>query len=211
MKKSEIKFLEKYVETPSPSGFEMELGGQKVWIDYVKQFCDRVETDNYGNAYAHYVSPNISTYSEGFGFVKNPGVKTVLLDAHSDEIGFFVFDITEEGFIKIGRIGGSDITIAPSSRVNVWSAKGKVNGVFGHPAIHIQKGKFKAKIEEMFVDIGVSSKKEVEKKGITIGDAITMVDGYMKLGDFHCGRSLDDKIGGFINSQILRKLHEEKI
>jgi len=203
--KKEIKFLEEYVNTPSPSGYEMLLGGQKVWINYVKQFCEKVEIDNYGNAYAYYNSIQYSQESQ-----RKPA-KKVLLDAHGDEIGFFVFDITKEGFIKIGCLGGSDITIAPSSRVNIWGDKGAVKGVFGHPAIHIQKGKFEAKIEKLFIDIGVSSKKEVEKKGITVGAPITMISGYMDLGNYYCGRSLDDKIGGFINAQILKKLHDNKV
>lgn len=209
--KTEIKFLKKYVDTPSPSGYEMLLGGQKVWIDYVSQFCEKVEVDLYGNAYAHYNTSKFSRELEGVGVTEIPGTKTVLIDAHGDEIGFVVFDITDKGFIKVTRLGGSDITIAPSSRVNIWSEKGVVSGVFGHPAIHIQEGKFESKVESTFIDIGVSSKKEVEKLGITIGTPITMVDGYMELGEYYCGRSLDDKIGGFINAEILRKLHENKV
>lgn len=193
-----IEFLKKYVNTPSPSGYEMLLGGQKVWIDYVSQFCEKVEVDLYGNAYAHYNEIRAD-------------VKTILIDAHCDEIGFLVFDITDTGFIKIARLGGSDISIVPSTRVNIWGEKGVVSGVFGHPAIHIQEGKFILKIENAFIDIGVSSKKEVEDLGITIGTPITMVDGYMELGDYYCGRSLDDKIGGFISAEILRKLHENKV
>lgn len=197
MNKKELDFLKEYVATPSPSGYEMRLGGQKVWIDYVKQYADSVETDEYGNAYA--------SYGEGKDF-------RVLLDAHADEIGFFVFDITDKGFIKIGTLGGSDITIAPSSRVDIWIKKGEsVKGVFGHPAIHVHKRKFENKIEKTFIDIGVSTREEVEAKGIVIGSPITMVDGYMELGDYHCGRSLDDKIGGFITAQVLRRLKEENI
>ena len=201
MTKKSIEFLTEYVGTPSPSGYEVLLGGQKVWINYVKEFATSVEIDNYGNAYAHYINvdkPSLPMFK-------------VLLDAHCDEIGFFVFDITKTGFIKIGRLGGSDITIAPSSRVDVWGKKGKVSGVFGHPAIHVQEDKFEAKVENMFVDIGVSSKKEVEKMGITVGTPITMSDGYMELGDYHCGRSLDDKIGGYITAQVLKYLHEHHI
>ena len=192
------EFLKEYINTPSPSGYEMLLGGQKVWINYVKQFCDRVETDEYGNAYAYYNK-------------KKEGTKTVLLDAHGDEIGFFVFDITKEGFIKIGRLGGSDINIVPSSRVDIWGEKGKVVGVFGHPAIHIQSGDFKAKVEDMFIDIGVSSRDEVAEMGIVVGTPITMSDGYLDLGNYFCGRSLDDKIGGLINSQVLKALFEDKV
>jgi putative aminopeptidase FrvX len=40
-------FLKKYVETPSPVGFEMLLGGQKVWIEEAKKYAAEVCTDNY--------------------------------------------------------------------------------------------------------------------------------------------------------------------
>jgi putative aminopeptidase FrvX len=194
-----LDFLKKYINTPSPSGYEMKLGGQQVWIDYVKSFVDNVEVSNYGNAYAHYQK-----------FDKS--LKTVVLDAHCDEIGFFVFDITPLGFIKIGTLGGSDITIAPSSRVNIWVDKDNpVVGVFGHPAIHVHQRKFESKKENCFIDIGVSTKEEVLELGITVGTPITMVDGFMKLGPYYCGRALDDKIGGFITSQVLRKLHKQEV
>jgi len=197
--KKNLKFLNKYVEAPSPSGYEMELGGQKVWIDQVKPFCTKVETDEYGNAYAYY------------GYKSEDGRKTVLLDAHADEIGFFVFDITKEGFIKVRCLGGSDVTITPSSRVNIWTENGPVKGVFGHPAIHVHKREWKAEPEKMFIDIGVDSKEKVEELGIEVGTPITMVDGFMELGDYYCGRSLDDKIGGYINAQLLEKLTKDKI
>ncbi len=204
--KNRKEFLKKYINTPSPSGYELLLGGQKVWIDYVKKYADKVEIDNYGNAYAYYIS-NLALKT----LKETSEIKTVLLDAHCDEIGFFVFDITNEGFIKVGRLGGSDITITPSARVDIWGDNGKVKGVFGHPAIHVQEDKFELKIENIFIDIGVSKKEDVEKLGITIGTPITMSDGYMDLGDYYCGRSLDDKIGGFVNSQLIKKLYENKI
>lgn len=195
MEKQDKKFLKKYINTPSPSGFEMLLGGQKVWIEKVKQFADRVEVDSYGNAYAYLDStkPNSQT-------------KTILLDAHADEIGFYVTDITDSGLIKFNCLGGSDITIMPASRVDIWSDKNKVIGVVGHPAIHVHKRKFSAKQEDMFIDIGLSSKEDIEKKGIRVGTPITMTDGYMELGDYYCGRSLDDKIGGYINMKVLESL-----
>ena len=195
MKKEE--FLKEYVNTPSPSGYEVLLGGQLVWLNYIKKYSKKVEVDDYGNAYAFFGNLD-SDY-------------TVLIDAHGDEIGFFVHDITEQGFIKVGRLGGSDVSITPSSRVDIWSEKGMVNGVFGHPAIHVQDKSFKVEIDRCFIDIGVSSKKEVLDKGIEVGTPITMSDGYMDLGEYHCGRSLDDKIGGYITSQVLRKMSEKKI
>jgi len=201
-------FLEEYINAASPSGYEMQLGGQKVWMKYVSQYAHRMEVDEYGNAYAFYGSRWLNEEGDVSQRRKD---KTVLLDAHADKIGFFVFDITDKGFLKIGTLGGSDITIAPSSRVNIWGDDGAVTGVFGHPAIHVHKRDFESKLEDTFVDIGVSTRKAVEKKGIVVGTPITMVDGYMDLGKFYCGRSLDDKVGGFITSQVLKKLWENNI
>lgn len=207
--KLDKKFLKDYLNATSPSGYEMLLGGQQVWIDYVSQYAHRVEVDEYGNAYAYYGSRVLNDDGSVSKTKKN---KTVLIDAHADEIGFFVFDITDKGFLKIGTLGGSDITIAPSSRVNIWVSKdNKISGVFGHPAIHVHRRDFESKLEDTFVDIGVSSKKAVEKLGIIIGTPITMDGDYMKLGKYHCGRSLDDKIGGFITSQLLKRLATEEI
>lgn len=201
----DIKFLKKYLNSSAPSGYELMIGGQKVWMDYVKNYCHEIEVDDYGNAYATY-----SNYNKE-DLPKNDSERhTVLLDAHADEIGFFVFDITEKGFIKIGRLGGSDLTITPSSRVNIWGNI-RIDGVFGHPAIHVHKNKVDLKIESVFIDVGVSSKKEVEDLGIEIGNPITMSDGYMDLGDFHCGRSLDDKIGGYSTAQVLKYLYENNV
>ena len=107
----ELDFLKEYVNTPSPSGYEMQLGGQKVWVDYVKQYAEKVDIDAYGNAYAHF-----GTYGSQDGNASGELVyvddtrrhmikksKRVLIDAHADEIGFFVSDITDKGFIKIGK------------------------------------------------------------------------------------------------------------
>jgi putative aminopeptidase FrvX len=200
--KLDNKFLEQYINTPSPSGYEIQLGGQKLWIDYVSEYAHRIETDEYGNAYAYYGSRVV----EDGVVTKKRKKKTVLLDAHADEIGFYVFDITDKGFLKVRCIGGADITIVPSSRVDIWGEKGKVSGVFGHPAIHVHRRDFEQKSENVFVDIGASSIKQVNKLGIVVGTPITMSDGYMDLGKYYCGRSLDDKVGGFITSQLLRKL-----
>lgn len=190
-------FLKNYLNGVSPSGYEMILGGQKIWVDYVKQYATKVETDDYGNAYAYFGNMNSDI--------------TILLDAHADEIGFVVKDITKEGFIKVVRLGGSDITITPSTRVNIWGDKKVVKGVFGHPAIHIQEVQFVVDKNKIFVDIGVDSKEKVIKKGINIGTPITLEGDFITLGDFYCGKSLDDKIGGFVNSMVLRHLYTNNI
>ncbi len=187
------QFLVEYLNGTSPSGFEKELGGQKIWKDYVSKFATKVEQDAYGNVFAFYKSSNASD-------------DIVLLDAHADEIAFVVTQITKEGYIKVARLGGSDEFIAAATRVNIHTRKETVKGVFGHPAVHVHKHKHEATIQKLFIDTGFNSKEEVEELGIEIGNPVTMEGEYQKLGHYHCGKSLDDKIGGYINAMVLEEL-----
>ena len=113
-------FMRKYLNNASPTGFETE--GQKIWIDYVRPYVDDYFTDNYGTAVA----------------VINPAAKyKVVIEAHADEISWFIHYITSDGFIYLRRNGGSDHMIAPSKRVNIHTDSGIVKAVFGWPAIHV--------------------------------------------------------------------------
>jgi len=97
-------------------------------------------------------------------------------------------------------------------RVNLWGTKGKVMGIFGHPAIHIHDRPKDVKLKNLFIDIGAKDDKEVKELGIEIGTVCTFQDGYMELGsNFITGRSLDDKIGGCINIEILKRIKENNI
>jgi putative aminopeptidase FrvX len=139
----------------------------------------------------------------------------VVIEAHADEISWFVNYITEDGFINVVRNGGSDHQIAPSMRVHIHTKEGIVNGVFGWPAIHLRKGKdanLAPSLENIFVDIGAKNKDEVLKKGIHVGCVITFEDSMTTLnGRFIVGRALDNRIGGFCIAQVARMLKENKI
>lgn len=195
--KKSIKFLEKYLNTPSPTGAESE--GQKVWIDYIKPYVDEVRTDKYGTAY---------------GIVNPKADYKVVIEAHADEISWFVNYITEDGLIYVVRNGGSDHMIAPSKRVNIHTSKGIVEGVFGWPAIHTRNytvAEEAPKVETLWVDCGATSKKEVEKLGIHVGCIITYPDEFFILNNnyFVC-RALDNRVGGFIIAEVARLLKENK-
>ena len=148
LNKSSIKFLEKYLNNPSPTGYEWE--GQKIWMDYLKPYVDEFITDNYGTA---------------VGVVNPKSEYKVVIEGHSDEISWYVNYITENGLIYVIRNGGSDHQIAPSKWVDIHTKKGIVKGVFGWPAIHTRKpGKEEQpSLTTIFIDIGAKNKKEVEK------------------------------------------------
>ena len=191
-----IKFLTEYLNNPSPTGYESN--GQKIWMKYLKQYVDKFVTDIYGTAVA----------------VINPNEKfKVVIEAHSDEISWFVNYITDDGLIYVIRNGGSDHQIAPSKIVNIHTKKGIIEGVFGWPAIHTRKfGKEEPpKLDNIFIDVGAKSKSEVEKMGVHVGCVITYPDNFKILNKdkFIC-RALDNRIGGFVIAEVARLVFEKK-
>jgi putative aminopeptidase FrvX len=194
---SALSFLESYINNASPTGFESS--GQKLWLDYIRPYIDTHFTDNYGTA---------------VGIINPKASYKVVIEAHADEISWFVHYITKDGFIYLRRNGGSDHQIAPSKRVNIHTEKGIVKAVFGWPAIHTREpGKEEAPtLKNIFLDCGCNSDKEVAALGIHIGCVVTYEDEFMLLNNrYFLGRALDNRMGGFMIAQVARLLHQQKI
>ncbi|OWP63373.1 peptidase M42 [Hymenobacter amundsenii] len=195
MRPESFDFLQKYLNNPSPTGFEKE--GQLLWLEYLKPYIDEYFVDTYGTV---------------VGVINPEAEYKVVIEAHADEISYFVNFITESGFLYLRKNGGSDPLVAPSKRVNIHTKKGIVKAVFGWPAIHTRKtDQDKAPtIETVFLDCGASTKEEVEEMGIHVGSVVTFEDEFMVLNDkFYVGRALDNRIGGFMIAEVARRLHEE--
>ena len=197
MNKKSKDFLYQYLNNASPTGFESS--GQKIWLDYIKSYSDEYITDTYGSVAA----------------IINPKANyKVVIEAHADEISWFVNYITDDGYIYVIRNGGSDHQIAPSKRVNIHTENGIVKGVFGWPAIHVRKDKNEKvpALDNIFIDVGCEKKEEVEQLGVKVGCVITFDDELMDLNKkYVCGRALDNRIGGFMIAEVARKLKEEKV
>jgi putative aminopeptidase FrvX len=196
MRKESKAFLKKYLNNFSPTGFEAP--GQKLWLDYISPYIDDHLVDVYGSVAG----------------IINPGQEyKVVIEAHADEIAWFVNYIDDNGYIYVIRNGGSDHQIAPSMRVKLHTRKGTVDGVFGWPAIHVRD---RAKEEQpslknLTIDVGASNKKEVEELGIHVGTVVTFVDEMMELGpNYITGRALDNRMGGFMIAEVARRLYETK-
>lgn len=196
LSENSLKFLKNYINNPSPTGFESE--GQKMWLNYIKPYIDTYFTDTYGTVVG----------------VINPEAKyKVVIEAHADEISWFVHYITKDGFIYLRRNGGSDHQIAPSKRVNIHTDKGIVKAIFGWPAIHVRdSAKEEApSLKNIFLDLGCKSDKEVEELGVHVGCVVTYEDEFMELNNrYFVGRALDNRIGGFMIAEVARLLHESK-
>lgn len=193
-----LAFFEQYINNAAPTGFEWP--GQRLWLDYIKPYVHESYTDHYGTAVA----------------VINPEAEyKVVIEAHADEISWFVNYITDSGLIYVIRNGGSDHQIAPSKRVNIHTEKGTVKAVFGWPAIHTRGGASEKEqsptLKNIFIDCGCTSKEEVEALGVHVGCVVTYEDEFMVLNDrYYVGRALDNRVGGFMIAEVARLLHENK-
>ena len=189
-----FSFLKEYLNNTSPTGFE--VSGQRIWLDYIRPYIDEYYSDTYGSV---------------VGIVNPKAEYKVVIEAHADEISWFVNYITDEGFIYVRKNGGSDHQIAPSKRVHIHTKNGLVDAVFGWPAIHIRipDKEEPPTLKNIFLDCGCSSKDEVEKLGIHVGCVVTFTDDFMVMNDrFYVGRALDNRIGGFMIAETLRRLRE---
>src|ERR1043165_3635679 len=196
MRDQSLGFLRNLINTPSPSGHEVR--GQRVWLDYVRPYADETFTDAYGNA--------VAVLNKG-------GSPRLMLAAHADEIAMVVNFINREGFIYVRKLGGIDPAITKAQRVTIHTRRGPVKGVVGNVAPHLTKAEKDRKppeIHDLFIDIGVSSRKEAEGL-VRIGDPITLIDEFdMLRGDLVVARAFDNRIGTFAVAEALRLLSEGK-
>ena len=189
-------FLFDLLNTPSPTGFE--LAGQRKWAAYARQFASRVENDAYGSAWATIDGTDAMP-------------RKIMFEAHADEIGFIVKHITKEGFLRVDRIGGSDVATARGRRLDILGEKGTVRGVIGNTAIHLGKDQLVEEkapvVHDLYVDVGAATAEEVAALGIRVGHPAVYVDAVEALGSKHVvGRALDNRMGGFIIAQVIANL-----
>lgn len=233
MKVKSKKFLFDYLNAHSPVGEEVE--GQKVWINYVKQYSDEINVDSYGTAYAIKKSKTNGSdelsleeaiqkgldskkiknfdFSEHLKNIKRKR-KKVVIEAHCDEIAWIITRIEPSGIIRVDKAGGSDNMIAPSKKVLIHTRSGKkVPGIFGYPAVHVRKKRtdMGSEIDELFIDCGFKSAKDAESKGVAVGNLVTFDEQLSEMGSYFVGKSLDNKIGGFIIAEVLKRLHKNQV
>ena len=191
-------FLFDYLNNTAPTGHE--AAGQKIWLSYLQPYIHKTFTDVYGNA---------------VGIINPDAAYKVVIEAHADEIAWYVHYISKEGYIYVSRNGGSDYEITPSMRAKIHVADKTIPAVFGWPAIHVRDDKKNVKLPELettVLDCGCNSDQEVAALGIKVGTVVTFEAELMALNNrYWVGRGLDNRIGGFMIAEVARKLFENKI
>ena len=192
MRKESLKFLEKLLDAPSPSGYEQPA--QRVFRDYVAPFCDELTTDVMGNVFGRITG-------------KGKNLPRVMIVGHTDEIGLQIKYIDDKGFLYFAAVGGVDAHLTPGKRVNIHTADGALAGVIGKKPIHLMDNKDRetvVKLEAQYIDIGARDKKEAQKL-VRVGDAVTFDSTFTRLaGDRVASRGFDDKAGCFVVAEVLR-------
>jgi endoglucanase len=193
----DIAFLERLLDAAGPSGFEVQAA--RVWREEAETFADEVRVDVSGNSFAT---------------VNASGTPRVMLAGHIDEIGLQITHIDGEGYLYVAEIGGWDPQVLVGQRVSILTASGVVTGVIGKKAIHLieQDERSKAsKTKSLWVDVGASSKKDIAKMGIRVGDPMVLAQGMVRLGkDRIASRAIDDRIGAYVVLEALRLLTQSR-
>ncbi len=194
VKASDREFLFRLLTTPSPTGFEMP--GQRVWAGHLRPHANEVSCDSYGSTWA---------------VLAGKSKRTVMLEAHADEIGYMIKHIDDKGFLRLDRVGGSDAATARGRRLTILGDKGPVSGVIGNTAIHLRRdelGSEKAPaVHDLWVDVGAANAAEAAELGLRVGHPAVYQDGPLELANKRLvGRALDNRVGGYIIASVLRRL-----
>lgn len=155
----------------------------KIAAELMEPYCDRVEIDDFGNVL-------------GYRDCGDPNAETVLLDAHIDQIGFIVTEVTDEGFLRFTTVGGVDQRMLLGSELVVRTREGEeLLGVVAAMPPHLQKPEDKKKsvpIPQMVVDVGMTG--EQAKKVFHVGDYMAFANDMIELKNGSiCGKAFDDR------------------
>ena len=185
--------LKQLTEASGVSGNEKEV--RDLIISEIKDHVDSYKVDRIGN---------IIAYKKG-----KSSDKKLMIAAHMDEVGLLVSEIDETGLVKFMTVGGIDKRILVSKTVRV--GKDSILGVIGAKPIHLQKreeSKRALSLDQLYIDIGASSKEETEKL-ISIGDYITFDSDYVEFGEgLVKAKALDNRVGCSLLVNLIKEIKD---
>ena len=201
MKYTGIELIRELSLAFGPSGCEDAV--RTLIEGQIKGECDSMTVDNAGNLIA-VIRGRGNDYDK-----KNP--RRLMLSAHMDEVGLMVTEITEEGYLKFGTVGGIDPRVLCGRHVIVGD-KRKLHGVIASKAIHLQTPEERTKatpVKSMYIDIGAKTREEALKH-VSVGDCAVFDSEFVIFGKDGCsmkGKALDDRAGCALLIEIMRSLY----
>ncbi len=190
---SDLKdILERLSNAHGVSGYEGNV--RQIIEEKIRPYIDEIRTDKMGNLIA----------------TKLGGKPTVMLAAHMDEIGLMVKYVDDKGFVHFTKIGGWFDQTLLNQRMVLHTEFGTVYGVIGSKPPHAMNDEDKKKpvlAEDMFIDVGATSKEDAEKLGVKAGTPITSDMEFKLLGnDMVTGKAFDNRAGCVMLIEALRQM-----
>lgn len=181
--------LKKLCELNGISGRETLVANEI--MNQIKDIATSAHIDNLGNVIA---------FKKGKTTPKNK----IMLSAHTDEVGFMVMAVTDEGYIRFSTVGGISPKVIIGRRVLI---EGKVHGVIGTKAIHMQDAEERGKsveTDKLLIDIGAKDKEDALKH-VNLGDSISFIGDYKEIGSNSIvAKAIDDRAGCAIMIDIMK-------
>lgn len=197
---SVMKHLRALVEATGPSGSEEDVV-QRI-AAAARPYADSLDVDAFGNVIAVRHA------------AQDPSLRCII-SAHMDEVGFRVYKIGEDGFLRLEKLGGLDDRILPAQRVWIRTENtGKVLGVIGTKSAHLLGDADRANVvpyASLYVDVGARSRQEVLEMGVAVGDPVGFVGSLEELGrqsGRYTAHALDDRAGCAVLLTLLERFHE---
>jgi endoglucanase len=167
----------------------------------VKRLFDEIEVDPMGSL--------ICTRRATKAPARGKSATRVMIAAHMDEIGFYVRDVDDQGFIWVNPAGGFDARNLFSRRVLVCTNKGDYEGVMnpGGKPVHIATPEERKKVPELtefFIDLGMDAK--AAQKKIRIGDFVVMHEPFLPQPKKVVSKALDNRVACYIAIESVRKI-----
>ncbi len=201
MHDSSRAFLQKLLDTPSPSGAEQAI--QAAVRGWATPFADEVRTDRHGNVIA-----------ARYPVQRGPATPRLMLAGHCDQIGLMVQHIDSDGFLYVQPIGGWDMQILLGQYLTICAKGGPIIGVVSRKAPHLLTNEDRNKVpqfQDIWVDIGAKNREEAEGL-VRLGDVVTFALGMRELcNGLVAAPGLDDKVGVWVVMEALRLLHDRPV
>ena len=195
-----MKLMKEMMEAFGPSGFEREVN--RLFKKHMAPYADEVIQDKLG--------------SVGFVAKGTSDRPRVLVTGHTDEVGFIISSLTDEGYLTFNQLGGWFDQVLLGQRVVIRGSKGDVHGIIASKPPHILPEEERKKVVEkkdMFIDVGATSRQEAEDCGLMVGDPVVPYSMFevIQNGKVAMGKAFDDRIGAFVFAEAMKRMKKQKM